>query len=133
MRGVRTLFRSDFAATGIGRRLVGLAAFGCLSLGAASGAAALSLDEFYRLSAHQKENFISTVLHFQHYRYGASPATAQKARCMVELDRAEAESGEPYLYSQIMRDLDVVRTSTAGGRTVEKVIGSVIDRECKGY
>ena len=133
MRAMRVIFPKDSGASGTGRRLAGLAVLCGLSFGAASGAAALSLNEFDRLSAHQKENFISTVLHFQHYRYAASPATAQKARCMVALDRAEAENGDPYLFSLIMRDLDVVRTSTAGGRTVETVIGKVIDRECKDF
>ncbi len=143
MRGVRVLARElvrdrihdpirDLGTTSIGRRLTGVAALICLSFGTVSGAAALTLAEFDRLPAHQKENFISTVLHFQHHRYSNSPDMAGKARCMVELDRVEAQSGDPYLLALIMRDLDLVRTNTQG-RTVERVIREVIDRECKDY
>lgn len=139
MRGVRVLARElvrgrirGAGTTSIRRRLTGAAALICLSFGTVSGAAALTLAEFDRLPAHQKENFISTVLHFQHYRYSNSPDMAGKARCMVELDRVEAQGGDPYLFALIMRDLDIVRTNTKS-RTVERVIREVIDRECKDY
>ena len=132
MRTVRASRRNDAGVAGA-KRLAGLAAAFCIAFGAASGAAALTLDEFDRLPAYKQENFVSTVLHFQHYRYAGSAETARKARCMFELDRVEAENGDPYLFSLIMRDLDIVRANTAGHRTVERLIRRVIERECKDY
>ncbi len=112
------------------RLLAGLATLSFVSLGIVSGAASLTLAEFDRLVAYKKENFISTVLHFQYYRYNNNPETAYKAECMVDLDQSTGENDDPYLLSLIMEDLDSAR---AGSRhdTVEGVIKAVIDRECK--
>ncbi len=113
------------------RWLAGVAALFCLSFGPAWGAGGLSLEEYDRLARSQKENFISTVLHFYYYNYAGSPETKGQADCMVELDNTTVGDGEPYLLSQIMRDLETARARNAGGRSVESVIRSVIERECR--
>ena len=111
--------------------LAGVAALFFLSVGPVSGAEGLSLEEYDRLARSQKENFISTVLHFYYYNYASSPETKGQAECMVDLDKATAQDGETYLLSQIVRDLESAGAGNPGGRSVESVIKAVIDRECK--
>lgn len=113
------------------RMLTGLAAACALHLGLVAGAAALSLSEFDRLVDYQQENFISTVLHFEYYRYRNDPETAHKADCMVELDQSTSGEGDAYLLSLIMQSLDEARINGARGSSVEGVIRTVIDRECR--
>ena len=114
----------------VSKLLAGVATVCCVFFGTASTAASLTLAEFDRLVGYQKENFISTVLHFEYYRYNNNPDMAYKADCMVELDRSTGGNDDPYLLSLIMDDLDSAR---AGRRhdTVEGLIKAVIDRECK--
>ena len=112
------------------RWLAGAVASCCLSLAAVSGARALGLDEFDGLVDYQKENFISTVLHFEYYRYRSDPEAAHKAECMVRLDRATADDGNTRLLSLILRDLNGARARNSGADTVEGVIRAVIAREC---
>lgn len=113
------------------RLLAGVAVLCLVSFGPVSGAGGLSLDEYDRLAESQQENFISTVLHFYYYNYVKSPDTKGTADCMVSLDRSTAADGETYLLSRIMRDLDSARARSSGGRSVESVIKSVIERECE--
>ena len=113
------------------RWLAGVAALCVLSFGPVSGAGGLSLEEYDRLARRQKENFISTVLHFYYYNYAGSPETKGQADCMVDLDKTTVSGGETYLLSQIMRDLENARAAQGGSRSVESVIKAVIERECE--
>lgn len=113
------------------RLLAGSAMVFSLWVGGVSGASSESLDKFDRLVSHQKENFISTVLHHYYYSYTSNPATAHKANCMVELDQRVVEGGDPYLLTLIKRDLATARADNSGNHTVEGIIRAVIDRECE--
>ena len=113
------------------RLLAGSAASCALYFGVVAGADALSLNDFDNLVDYQQENFISTVLHYEYYRYKNDPQSAHKAECMVELDRAASDGDGPRLLSLIMRSLDQARINGARDPTVEGLIRDVIERECK--
>lgn len=110
--------------------LAGAATACFLCLVAVPAARALSLDEFDRLVDYQQENFISTVLHFEYYRFNNDPELAHKAECMVELDRSSSDDGNAYLLTLILRDLNDARVRDSEHDTVEGVIRAVIAREC---
>ncbi len=112
------------------RWLAGAMTSCCLFVATVSTASALSLDEFDRLVDYQKENFISTVLHYEYYRYRSDPQSAHKADCMVRLDRSTAGDADTRLLSLILRDLNGARARNSGADTVEGVIRAVIAREC---
>lgn len=112
------------------RSLGGLIAFLCLSVGAGSGASSMSLDEFERLDMLQKENFMTTVLHYFHSRYAENPATSHKAECMVDLYEPVVAGGEPRLMALIMRDMELARAESGRNPTVERVVETVVEREC---
>lgn len=116
---------------GMGRVLAGAAVFCALSSGMVSGAASMSLEEFYRLDRLEKENFMTTVLHFFHNRYTQDPATSYKARCMVDLYNPSAAAGEPKLVSLILNDIAAARADSGRDPTVEKVVETVVERECR--
>ena len=118
-------------ATEIGRWLAAAAVAGVTSLGAASDARSMSLEEFDRLGNLQQENFMTTVLHFYHHRYKQNPETAYKASCMVELYSPGAEGAEPALLSMIFRDMALARTDGTQNPTVEAVVERVVERECR--
>ena len=115
------------------RFLVAMTVFSLLLLGVVSEATSLSLKEFDRLSGIEKENFITTVLHFNYYTYKNNPETASKARCMEELGRRELRSGEPYLSALVTQRIDTGRSNAARSPAVEKIIKELIDRECETY
>ena len=117
--------------TDISRSLAALAVAVAMSLGAVSDARSMSLEEFDRLDGLEKENFMTTVLHFYHHRYKQNPETAHKARCMVDLYNPKVEGAEPVLMSMIMRDMALARTDGSPKATVEKVVERVVERECK--
>ena len=122
-----------FTARKATRALAGLAAFALLSLGAVSDASSLTLREFDRLTAIEKENFITTVLHFSYYTYQNNPATASKARCMADLGRRELSNGEPYLSALVTQRIDMRRAEAAHGRTVEQIVKELVDQECQTF
>lgn len=113
------------------RSFAGLAIACVVWFGTVSGAESLSFNEFDRLASHQKENFISTVLHFYYYNFAKNPETLAKANCMVDLDRAKGDGNDPRLLSLILHDLNDARTGSGRrSETVEGVISAVIEREC---
>ena len=115
------------------RVLTGLATFSLLLLGTVSDASSLTLKEFDRLNGIEKENFITTVLHFNYYNYRNNPATSDKARCMVELGRRELSNGEPYLSALVTQRIAMRRAEARHGRTVEQIIKELVDQECQTY
>lgn len=113
------------------RWVAGVATLCVVSFGAVSDAESLSFDEFDRLASHQKENFISTVLHFYYYNYANNSETLATANCMIDLDRASGNGGDPRLLTLILRDLDDAGSGASRrAETVEGVINAVIEREC---
>ena len=133
MSGLKTSGQRGDAGGKAARVLAGLAAFALLSLAAAPEASSLTLKEFDRLSGIEKENFITTVLHFNYYTYRNNPETADKARCMVDLGRRELSNGEPYLSALVTRRIDMRRAEAAHGRTVEQIIKELVEQECQTY
>lgn len=113
------------------KALAGLLAFSALSAGLVSGASSMSLDEFYRLDRLEKENFMTTVLHYFHNRYTQDPATSYKARCMVDLYNPAVAGDEPKLLAMILSDMAVARADSRRNPTVEKVVETVVERECE--
>ncbi|MBK0399737.1 hypothetical protein H0I76_11095 [Limibaculum sp. M0105] len=113
------------------RKFVLVVAFCSGFLGTAEDAASLSFEEFDGLPNWQRENFISTVLHYYYYNYLEDPAMAPTADCMTDLDRETAADGDPYLLSVILRDLGSSAFDGSADNSVEGVIKDIIDRECE--
>lgn len=115
---------------GMKRLLAGLIAFCALSAGMGTGAAGMSLEEFYRLDRLEKENFMTTVLHFFHNRYTQDPAASYKARCMVDLYNPAVGGNEPKLLDLILENMATAHADSRSNPTVEKVVETVVEREC---
>ncbi len=112
------------------RLLAGLIVFCAVSAGTGTGAAAMSLEEFYRLDRLEKENFMTTVLHFFHNRYTLDPAASYKARCMVDLYNPAVAGDQPKLLELILDHMATAHADSRKNPTVEKVVETVVEREC---
>lgn len=99
--------------------------------GAVPGAAGVSLSEYDRMTDVEQDRLMFTLLHFYYYRFADNPETAGKATCMRDMNERTGEGGQPYLASQISRELDSARGSSGTASTVEGVVKDVIDRECE--
>jgi hypothetical protein len=113
------------------RRLFLPLALACLAwFSAVTGATSLVVEEFYALNTQQREDTIMTVLEFYYENYRADPVASRKADCMAAKHQMQSEDGSPYLVTRIMREMETARTDTAGSRTVEEVVETVVEREC---
>lgn len=109
-----------------------LAASCVVYFGAMAGAKALTINEYDHLVIDQKENFVSTVLHFYYYNYKNNPDTTYEAKCMVRLDKASTSTGKPYLMSLITQHLNSARADPGKNKqSVEGIIKQVIEQECR--
>lgn len=111
--------------------LVAALTVSAVTFGSASGAAGMSLDEFFGLNTLEKENFMTTVLHYFHNRYSQDPATTHKAECMVDLYNPAVAGAEPRLLVLIEQDMHRARAEPAKKATVERIVQTVVERECR--
>lgn len=111
--------------------------FGCLALAnlalwcAATDARSLTLDEFDRLSAQSQEDSILTILEYYYESALKMKDRSISLKCITERNRLTAENGRPYFTNLVFLEIDSARNDRARPQTIEEIVATVVDRECR--